>query len=69
MPERRLSFNPGFNLRAKLVPMPDSSLKLVRMPEGRLSLDQGLALWIKDQKLVLLWGRINGGLTPKVSVL
>ena len=69
MPERRLSFNPGFNPGTKLVPMPDSSLKLVRMPEGRLSLDPGLALWIKAQKLVLLWGRISGGLTPKVSVL
>ena len=69
MPERRLTFNPGFNSGTKLVPMPDSSLKLVRMPEGRLSLDPGLALWIKAQKLVLLCGRISGGLTPKVSVL
>ena len=69
MPERGLTFNPGFNSVTKLVPMPDSSLKLVRMPEGRLTLDPGLALWIKAQKLVLLRGRISGGLAPKVSVL
>ena len=69
MPERGLTFNPGFNYGTKLVPMPDSSLKLVRMPEGRLTLDPGLALWIKAQKLVLLQGSISGGLAPKVSVL
>ena len=69
MPERGLTFNPGFNSGTKLVPMPDSSLKLVRMPEGRLTLDPGLALWITAQKLVLLQGRISGGLAPKVSVL
>ena len=69
MPERRLTFNPGFNPGTKLVPMRDSSLKLVRMPEGRLTLDPGLALWIKAQQLVLLWGRIIGGLTPKFSIL
>ena len=45
--ERRLTFNPG----TKLVPMPDSRLKLVRMPEGRLTLDPCLALWIKAQKV------------------
>ena len=60
MPERRLTFNPGFNPGTKLVPMPDSSLKLVLMPEGRLTLDPGLALWTKAQKLVLLQGRISG---------
>ena len=65
MPERGLTFNPGFNSGSKLVPMPDSNLKLV----GRLTLDPGLALWIKAQKLVLLQGRISGGLAPKVSVL
>ena len=54
MPERRLIFNPGFKPGTKLVPMPDSILKLVRMPEGRLTLDPGLALWIKAHKLVLL---------------
>ena len=71
MPERRLTFNPGFNPGTKLVPMPDSSLKLVRMPEGRLTLDSGLALWnkVNAQKLVLLQVWISGGLTPKVSVL
>ena len=69
MPERGLTFNPGFNSGTKLVPLPDSSLKLVRMPEGRLTLDPGLALWIKAQTLVLLQGRISGGLAPKVSVL
>ena len=69
MPERGLTFNPGFNSGTKLVPMPDSSLKLVRMPEGRLTLDPGLALWTKAQKLVLLQGRISDGLAPKVSVL
>ena len=45
MPERRLTFNPGFNPGTKLVPMPDSSLKLVRMPEGRLTLDPCLVLF------------------------
>ena len=69
MPERRLTFNPGFNPGTKLVPVPDSSLKLVRMPEGILTLDPGLAIWIKAQKLVLLWGRISSGITHKVSVL
>ena len=69
MPERGLTFNPGFNSGTKLVPMPDNSLKLVRMPEGRLTLDPGLALWIKAQELVLLQGRISCGLAPKVSVL
>ena len=39
------------------------------MPEGRLTLDPRLALWIKAQQLVLLQGRISGGLAPKVSVL
>ena len=54
MPERRLTFNPGFKPGTKLVRMPDSSLKLVHMPEGGLTLDPGLALWIKAQKLILL---------------
>ena len=48
--------------------MPEGSLKLVRMPEGGLNLDPGLALWIKAQKLVLLLGRISGGVTPKCSI-
>ena len=69
MPESRLTFNPRFKPGIKLVRMPDSSLKLVRMPEGGLTLDPGLALWIKAQKLVLLQGRISGGLTPKCSIL
>ena len=54
MPERRLTFNPGFKPGTKLVRMPDSSLKLVHMPEGGLTLDPGLALWSKAQKLILL---------------
>ncbi len=49
--------------------MPDSSLKLVHMPEGGLTLDPGLALWIKAQKLILLYGRISGGPTFKCSIL
>ena len=44
MPERRLTFNPVFKPGTKLVRMPDSSLKLVHMPEGGLTLDPGLAL-------------------------
>ena len=54
MPERRLTFNPGFKPGTKLVRMPDSSLKLVHMPEGGLTLDPRLAPWIKAQKIILL---------------
>ena len=68
MPESRQTFNPRLKPGTKLVRMPDNSLKLFRMPEGGLTLDPGLALWIKAQKLVLLWGRISGGLTPKCSI-
>ena len=49
MPERRLIINPGFNPGTKSVPMPGRRLKLVRMQEGRLTLDPGLALWMKAQ--------------------
>ena len=54
MPERRLTFNPGFKPGTKLIRMPDSSLKLVHMSEGGLTLDPGLAPWIKAQKIILL---------------
>ena len=55
MPEKRLTFNPGFKPGTKLFRMPDSSLKLVHMPEGGLTLDPGVALWNKAQQLFLLF--------------
>ena len=54
MPERRLTLNPGFKPGTNLVRMPEGSLKLVHIPEGGLTLDPRLALWIKAQKLILL---------------
>ena len=53
MPENRQTFNSRFKPGIKLVCMPEGSLKCVHMPDGGLTLDPALALWIKAQTLIL----------------